>query len=73
MITLEQAVTYGVCRLCGRPIGHPSFPGIIHDSEDFPADKGERVSTKNGKEYAHTGCIMWGSDAPWGPEGANCG
>lgn len=55
MITADEARRAGVCRVCRRPINHPSEK-IVWENEDYPCDRGERVSVRNGSEYAHSAC-----------------
>lgn len=55
MITVAQAKLAGVCRLCMVPIIQPSSM-IWMENDDYPADKGERVTIRNGNEFAHSAC-----------------
>lgn len=55
MLTVEQAREARVCRLCMIPVIQPS-ERIWMENDDYPADKGERLTVRNGTEFAHSAC-----------------
>lgn len=59
-VTVEQARSAGVCRVCVRPIHHPVEAVYYTERDENLTNKGEYIVTRNGEEYAHSACVTEG-------------